>query len=153
MQFQFQVPLDELGQAGKLLLTFQCQNDPGMCDEWDPASGGNAALVTKAEDGRVTESPGLTAEQLREFKEDRTVIAPAIKLELALSGKNEVGAVGGAPEWIQADETPVCKCGERMRLAVQLDENAHEQLNFGGGGRAYAFICEACMAAKFLWQQ
>lgn len=86
MQFQFQMPLAELGRAGTLLLAFQCANDPGMCSEWEPASGGNAAFVTPARKGQIT-------------------------------------------------------------------ERAHAQLNYGGGGRAYSFICDGCEAAKFLWQR
>lgn len=27
------------------LSVFMCQNDPGLCDEWDPVAGGNRALL------------------------------------------------------------------------------------------------------------
>jgi len=52
MQFLAQLPLDSLEEAkghhDQTLLLFQCQNDPGMCDEWDPNAGGNAALLVQS---------------------------------------------------------------------------------------------------------
>ncbi len=49
MQFLAQLPLESISEAGihtdQTLLLFQCQADPGLCDEWDAQSGGNAALL------------------------------------------------------------------------------------------------------------
>lgn len=53
MQFLAQLLLGDLASSGTvevaddrhLLLIFTCQNDPGLCDDWDPASGGNQALI------------------------------------------------------------------------------------------------------------
>ncbi|MDX6328614.1 MAG: hypothetical protein QOI83_997, partial [Streptomycetaceae bacterium] len=42
MQFLAQLPLDD-GRG--VLAVFVCQNDPGMCEDWDPVAGGNRALV------------------------------------------------------------------------------------------------------------
>ena len=66
MQFLAQIPLrsveiPEFENSSKSLLLFQCQNDPGMCDEWDASSGGNAALLA---DGRVVELPVPAGEVL-----------------------------------------------------------------------------------------
>jgi hypothetical protein len=49
MQFLAQVMLGDLGQEGRqgVLSVFICQNDPGLCEEWDPAAGGNQALVRR----------------------------------------------------------------------------------------------------------
>lgn len=47
MQFLAQVMLGDLG-AGSwqgVLSVFMCGGDPGMCEEWDAAAGGNRALV------------------------------------------------------------------------------------------------------------
>ncbi|WP_406079227.1 hypothetical protein [Micromonospora sp. NBC_00858] len=46
MQFLAQIRLAdaEVGSAG-LLSVFMCQNEPGFCDEWDAAAGGNKAFI------------------------------------------------------------------------------------------------------------
>ncbi len=39
----------QLGVDDRLLTMFQCENNPGMCSDWEPFAGGNAAvLVTGA---------------------------------------------------------------------------------------------------------
>src|SRR5512147_3002248 len=53
MQFVAQFALDDAHVVGidprrQLLLLFQCQNRPGLCDEWDPSGGGNAALLVSS---------------------------------------------------------------------------------------------------------
>jgi hypothetical protein len=40
MQFLAHVPAD-----GGVVAVFFCQNDPGMCDDWDAVSGGNRAYL------------------------------------------------------------------------------------------------------------
>jgi hypothetical protein len=47
MQFLAQVePSDIPGAVSDTpLLIFMCQNRPGLCDEWEPRSGGNQAVV------------------------------------------------------------------------------------------------------------
>ena len=48
MQFLAQLPLRECEavlHGDQYLLLFQCQSDPGMCDEWDAESGGNATRI------------------------------------------------------------------------------------------------------------
>jgi hypothetical protein len=153
MQFEFYIPLDEFhGLAGRALLAFQCQNQPGLCDEWDPNSGGNCAVVVDAAGSVAVEPPRLTSAQDKQFKGDRTLIEPPRALVSASIEESAVGTVGGEPVWVQADETPTCTCGAQMTLAMQLDEAAHDGLNFGGGGTAYTFVCSPCSIARFLWQ-
>jgi hypothetical protein len=71
--------------------------------------------------------------------------------------------IGGAPGWIQGDETPACPvCGGSMKLLVQVDAEisnpAHSQsvwLPFGSGGVAYAFMCgDECSpeGTYLMWQ-
>ena len=46
MQFLAQVRVDDVEpDAAGLLSIFMCQNDPGLCEEWDPVAGGNRAFV------------------------------------------------------------------------------------------------------------
>ena len=45
MQFLGQLPAKTQQDEDLSLLLFMCQNDPGLCDEWDADAGGNAVIV------------------------------------------------------------------------------------------------------------
>ncbi|MGW1074473.1 DUF1963 domain-containing protein [Streptomyces sp. NPDC002537] len=174
MQFLAQLALDDLpggtGRGRGVLSLFMCRNDPGMCDEWDPAEGGNRALLFPAD--------GLVPIPLPELGEDgdeetlrlgavRAVAYETVATEDYDEGGEEwagrtgrpshdiLGQLGGTPSWLQHDETPACpSCSRPMPLAVQLEEGPDHltAMNFGGGGSAYAFACEPCVRAVFMWQ-
>ena len=66
-----------------------------------------------------------------------------------------LGAIGGEPAWLQADEAPDCdRCRRPMDFVAQLEQGPDHrtEMNFGGGC-AYVFRC-ACVedSAKLLWQ-
>lgn len=146
MQFLLQVPLDAPRLKGRTLAVFQCQNQPGLCEEWDPKLGGNAALLAEAASAAPLEPP-----KVKKTKGANPIVLDALAL-VAAKGESQ-GTLGGKPEWIQADETPKCRCGKKMVLAAQVDEFAHPMFNFGGGGRAYAFACAACKKhGALVWQ-
>lgn len=166
MQFLAQLTLrgnaldDE--SSRRSLLLFHCQNDPGLCDEWAPDSGANAALLVQV-DGLApmaipsgpTRLPSVTTVACREYDDTRGEVTPddAYCDALVAPESRVMGKIGGRPLWIQGDETPVCECGTRMRFLVQLEERGGGGINFGGGGAGYAFHCPRCRdAAKFLWQ-
>jgi hypothetical protein len=150
MQFLAQLALPDSGLpdlAGRdaLLLVFQCQNQPGMCDEWDPVSGGNAARLVSLAGARAAQPP----------PNGKTTLSSVDPLCLSSvdSGVDALGMVGGSPGWIQGDETPDCTCGSQMRFVLQLEPRGGGGINFGDGGLGYAFICDTCQAeARFLWQ-
>ncbi|MFB7667409.1 DUF1963 domain-containing protein [Kitasatospora sp. NPDC056138] len=198
MQFLAQILLDDLGRhAGQgavegrgVLALFMCQNDPGMCDEWDPQAGGNRALVFPATALQQIPVPTLDEDQDQDEDEEdeedededdeeddqESLLLGAVSAvayetpstpadygqayeEWARQpGRNPLdilGQLGGQPEWLQNDETPVCPaCAREMRLVVQLEEGRDHMtaMNFGGRGEAYAFACEPCAEAVFLWQ-
>lgn len=168
MQFLLQLDLDDLddpegaggGRAGAggrgLLSVFMCQNDPGGCDEWDPTSGGNRALLFPREGLAPAEVPE-DGETLRDeshgvtYRQTGAATYHEARLEAPVLGR-----LGGAPEWIQADDTPFCaSCEERMDFVAQFEEGPHDRtsMNFGGGGNGYAFTCEPCRRAAFCWQR
>jgi hypothetical protein len=65
-----------------------------------------------------------------------------------------LGSLGGTPAWLQDEEVPECySCLRPMGFVAQLEEGPglYPALNFGGGGRGYAFACASCGTA-FLWQ-
>ena len=166
MQFLAQLPLASLDEAkghqDQVLLLFQCQGNPGMCDEWDPNAGGNAALLVE-ETGRVP-MPVPKGETLLSG-ESRLRLVEYLPVQSQRTDDDNyweavdtpssqvVGKLGGAPLWIQADETPSCECGARMTFVAQLEERGGGHINFGDSGTGYAFVCLLCRdSAKFLWQ-
>jgi hypothetical protein len=139
LRFIAQHPLE----GGAHVLAFQCENAPGMCDEWAPASGANLVMV-------VSGGVPLNAPTATKNPGAQPTFGPPVGL--GASGDREVGILGGEPQWIQADETPEC-CGSAMRFVMQLEESAHRQLNFCGGGAAYVFVCTACNKGAYIMQQ
>ena len=69
--------------------------------------------------------------------------------------------LGGEPEWIQADEIPICECcEERMRFIAQIDSLDadsnlgywEQQFMFGDVGMIYVFYCFNCLETKSVFQ-
>lgn len=140
-------PTAEIRAAKKILQVFQCQNDPGMCDDWDSESGANAVRVLDGpEDVADSEAIGLALDSSRIVQTQDALI------ELLEGDDACAGAMGDAPLWIQGDETPACSCGEKMGFVAQVEESASPNFNFGGGGCSYVFLCVKCKLAKLLWQ-
>ena len=166
MQFIAQIRLSDsddesMNSRPDMLLIFMCQNDPGMCDDWDADAGGNAAFVVAPGSASITPPASgettleqecfvsLTAYDSTAAQEtaDDTYVA-------AIEGnQNILGKIGGNAIWIQGDETPACDCGNQMRFVALLEERGGGGINFGGGGIGYVFACNSCNdKAKFLWQ-
>jgi hypothetical protein len=176
MQFLAQIVLGDLGrsvdqgdsQDGRVMAIFMCQNDPGMCDEWSPTAGGNKALLFPAARVRPMLAPGADDSEdvlrLGAVNAVALVSLPAAdygsaREEWSSRGGNELGNVlgqlGGQADWLQNDETPGCPaCTRPMDLVAQLEEGPDHAtaMNFGGRGTAFAFACQPCVEAAFLWQ-
>jgi hypothetical protein len=143
MQFLAHLPLD-IG----VIAVFFCQNDPGMCDDWDANAGGNRAYLLAGELLPATVPV-----------EGKTLLGAVTALRPqsgdVRTDKPVLGQLGGEPDWIQGDETPDCpSCAARMTFIAELEEG-HDfstSANFGGGGRGYVFSCRPCSEAAFLWQ-
>lgn len=144
MQFLAHLPFD-----GNVISVFFCQNDPGMCDDWDATGGGNRAYVFAGQLQPATvPAEGVTqlgaTTRLRLQPEETATQAPSL------------GRVGGEPDWLQHDETPLCSgCSTPMTFAAELEEGYDfaTAANFGGCGRGYVFRCDHCTTAAFLWQR
>jgi hypothetical protein len=155
LRFLAQIVLDDL-----VLALFACQNDPGMCDDWDPESGGNRALLFPCDGLRPLPEPDDEAEEpftlgaVRAVALERKPGGDYDQAREAHSGTAVLGQLGGRPAWIQGDETPACpSCARAMPFVTQLEEGPDHRtsMNFGGGGCAYAFTCEPCGEARVLW--
>lgn len=159
MQFLAKILVDS-----QLHQIFMCQNDPGLCDEWDANEGGNAVAVTTPTDLEVVKAPskGIT---LRETEHSAQLVEVAAdNYEMArtewaqsnsVSSGEVLGQLFGEPSWIQGDETPHCnQCSQPMKFVAQLEQGPDwsTAMNFGGGGAAYLFRCSCIHSAKFLWQ-
>lgn len=159
MQFVAQVRLIESGEKDippGLLLLFHCQNKPGQCDSWSPTSGANAALRV-VERGAIILEPPVTSRKTLLDDMDGAKLEPLTGPYDAAKKKASgvvLGQLGGAPVWVQDDETPSCDhCKQRMRFAVQLEEDGGGGIDFGDGGSGYGFVCSRCPEhAKFVWQ-
>lgn len=169
MQFLAQLFLDDLARHGtgaasaNVLSIFMCQNDPGLCDEWDPAFGGNTALLFPLDGLAPAAVPAEGVTALPEVSGVDYVVVEGTGYEEARgqwstttgrSRRHVLGQLGGAPAWLQGDETPSCSsCSRPMDFVAQLEEGHHGRtaMNFGGGS-AYAFTCVSCARGAFLWQ-
>jgi hypothetical protein len=127
-----------------VLSIFMCGNDPGMCDEWDAAAGGNQALVFVGGSLVPAAVPAGPAVMLGEVSAVQYVTVSADyddarQAWAAREGRpmgDVLGQVGGQPSWLQADETPACpECGKPMSFVVQLEEghDYRTAANCGGG--------------------
>lgn len=181
MQFLAQVLLDDLGrhtghgaaEGRDVLALFMCQNDPGMCEEWDPQAGGNRALLFPTAALQPIPVPTLDVDEDDDQEPILLGAVSAVSYEVPSTAADYgqackdwasrpgrthldvLGQLGGRPAWLQNDETPACPaCAREMPLVVQLEEGRDHAtaMNFGGRGEAYAFACEPCAQAVFLWQ-
>ncbi|BCB88698.1 hypothetical protein Psuf_060110 [Phytohabitans suffuscus] len=166
MQFLAQIRLADVdpGNVG-LLSIFMCQNDPGLCDEWDATAGGNRAFVFGAD---ATKPAAVPADGITLLDETSAIEFERVEADDYLQAREGwaqvtsrsalevLGQAGGQVAWQQNDETPTCgPCGEPMSFMVQLEEghDPRTSANFGGGGCGYGFRCLSCRDAAFLWQQ
>jgi hypothetical protein len=167
LQYMASLPLSKdlevVNRAVSALLLFQCQHNPGLCDEWEPESGGNAALVVQTTDAVEIVPPkdsvplkSGSGVGLRLFQEpiDPDESEALYNDAFNMNGSKVIGKAGGLPFWVQTDATPTCSCGTKMKFIAQLEERAARGLNFGGGGTVYSFVCPACrVSAKQLFQR
>lgn len=161
MQFLAQVSLADIEPGGVGLLSlFMCQNDPGLCGEWDPTAGGNRAFLFESDTAHTPVPPddgetllgGASAVACAEL--DGEDYPEAGERWHQRSDREVLGQLGGRPAWVQDDETPTCgTCGRPMAFVVQLEEGHDRRTaaNFGGGC-GYAFCCRPCTTAAFLFQ-
>ena len=172
MQFLAQLLLDDVNLHGAdavsesrgILSIFMCQNEPGLCDEWDPAAGGNQALLFSRAELAAAPVPAQGTTLLSEAcgidyaPMDAAGYGEARSLWSEAGGRplrDVLGQLRGAPSWLQGDETPSCpSCAQPMGFVAQLEEGHDHRtaMNFGGGGCGYAFSCEPCGQGAFLWQ-
>lgn len=167
MQFIAQIPLSAsdnpaLADRPQTLLIFQCQAEPGMCDDWDAESGGNCAVLVPSDAVQTLAAPAgsttldaRTPVKFEPYDDSVEQNTPDDNYCDTIDEHWETafGKIGGVPLWMQGDETPSCICGQKMAFFAQLEAHGGGGINFGDSGAGYAFVCTGCLdTAKFLWQ-
>jgi hypothetical protein len=90
---------------------------------------------------------------------------PEIDVELKPTSPDAIAAVGfkwnesagrgtklgGDPDWIQRDEWPTCRCGEKMSFYGQLD-SIGDDYNLADCGMIYVFVCFDCFETVSILQ-
>lgn len=162
MQFLGQV---RRAGAQTLHLVFMCQNDPGVCSEWEADGGANAVVCTGIDGLGIVDAPsdgevvragpryGARVERVRSANYDTAREEWA--QQHSRRQRDVLGQIGGEAAWLQGDETPNCDhCQKRMGFVAQLEAGPDHatEMNFGGGC-GYLFACDCAKASgKFLWQ-
>ena len=165
MQFLGQLGMHPPGEDASLLLLFMCQNDPGLCEEWDASAGGNAVipvgvdalrLVEPPKEGEVLRSAIHGAKVVEVDAGDYDAARETWSAGAGVRQRDVLGQLGGEPVWIQGEEVPTCDaCGQDMSFVAQLEQGPdwETEMNFGGGGCAYVYRCRCSSSqAKMLWQ-
>ena len=167
MQFLGQVQVQRQDGSNSLLLLFMCQNDPGLCDEWDANTGGNRVISIVSQSLKLVEPP-KDGDVIRPTLYGATIVDVDVDSEnydearekwassTGQSAREVIGQIGGHPSWIQGEEVPSCdSCNLPMSFVAQLEEGPDWKtaMNFGGGGCAYVFQCNCeTHRSKMLWQ-
>ncbi|MEU2180211.1 hypothetical protein [Streptomyces thermolilacinus] len=122
-----------------VIAVFLCQNDPGMCDDWDATAGANRAFVFRSPLSAATAPAG-----------GETLLGAVTALRPHPAGNPERGAGAGTAGW----RTRLAP-GRGETFTAELEEGAdfETSANFGGGGLGYVFQCRPCGEAAFLWQR
>ncbi|MFD0528974.1 hypothetical protein ACFQ1I_21810 [Kitasatospora arboriphila] len=139
---------------------------PAAARSGTPAPSGNLALLLPVGGSGPLPLPPLPDDHDEDDGDPRQLGAvravayrpdPGGDYEAARLGRPDealLGQLGGGPAWLQYDQTPDCpSCDRAMAMVVQLEEGPDHltAMNFGSGS-AYAFACEPCGSAAFLWQ-
>ncbi|WP_092412941.1 hypothetical protein [Collimonas sp. OK307] len=165
MQFLGQLRLKKQDDGEPLLLLFMCQNDPGLCDEWDANAGGNKVVSVDCQSLSLVEPPnggdtirpilhGAILVDVESENYDTARVDWAVAADV--NPQEVLGQLAGQPSWIQGEEVPVCdSCNNPMSFVAQLEQGPDWEtaMNFGGGGCAYVYRCSCGKhQAKMLWQ-
>jgi hypothetical protein len=59
--------------------------------------------------------------------------------------------IGGEPDFIMDEPTPICSCGSTMTFYAQLD-SLNDDVMIGDAGLIYIFLCFDCFESKSLVQ-
>jgi hypothetical protein len=74
-----------------------------------------------------------------------------LECERGVASINERHRLGGKPDFIEAEEIPVCAFGNPMTFYAQLD-SVSEKFVLADRGMIYVFVCFNCFETKAVLQ-
>ena len=146
------IPADEK-RPDRFALMFLCNNNPGLCEEWDPDAGGNYVLIVPARNSEPLKTapadsafrkPLYGASIVSVYEPDYDLARAAWAESNSVSPRQVVGLFRGNPGWIQSEFFPTCSaCNEPTQFLAQVEEGPENatSMNFGGGS-AYIYECD-----------
>ncbi|MEE1739530.1 hypothetical protein [Streptomyces sp. BE147] len=157
MKFLAHLPVEQ-----GVVSVFQCENDPGLCEEWEAFEGGNRAFLFPREGLVPAAVPAegetllgaVSAIRLETVDEDTYNDAREQYRLRSGRGRLVLGSLGGEADWFYEDQWPACPgCGQLMTFVAHLEEgnDSATAANFGGGC-GYVLVCDPCRSAAFLTQ-
>ena len=160
MQFMGQLAVSAEATTDIVSL-FMCAVGDGCCT-WEADGGANLAHISSTPQMQCCDPPSAAENAVRPamygaatHSSDAPSYDEARSQWAANNGGEQrqvLGQIGGAPQWLQADETPICACGATMTFVAQLEEGPDYETAFNfGSGCAYVFRC-GTHSAKMLWQ-
>ncbi|MCT4640362.1 MAG: WGR domain-containing protein [Bacteroidales bacterium] len=146
-------------KLNKSVSAYMCPNPDGDCETWEAFSDANRVILNSEY------SKDIKKRWLEDGSEDNDVEYELIPNTLSYTEKFETDPTsedaedldihdkcGGYPTWYQGNQTPVCpECNKKMTFVAQFSE-FDEELNLGGDGVAYIFVCEDEHEGAILWQ-
>ncbi len=161
LQLPHGAPHVDLGADGRVLYVFQCADlDRQGCSAFQPEDGGHACFIldSKEQTGSVTAAPASAAEVgsgwslvnwhcVEDLNEDPDDIPEGME-----NGPSSQTKLGGAPFWIQRDETPTGP----WRFLFQIETDMHALSDWegiAGGGIGSVFVrSDGIAEARLIWQ-
>ncbi|MDX2389551.1 YwqG family protein [Streptomyces sp. DK15] len=175
LQFFAHLPVED-----GVLSIFVCQNDPGACEFWAPASGANRVYLFPRRElqpmavpaSGVALLPATSAIRTQvvtldpdeyDDQDDHDEVAPDA-YDLARAGwkrepeerfgkqREVLGSLGGSPSYLEDDRLPACpSCAGTMDFAAHLEEGISSLTEMKLGGQlGYVFVCHTCREGAFL---
>ncbi|MFE2547439.1 hypothetical protein ACFXGI_02595 [Streptomyces sp. NPDC059355] len=106
----------------------------------EPPRGRHLALVLPDGGLELVPAPDGVAQDLLGLR----AVRPAVRARTAPGTATILGRLGGAPDWLQDDETPSCPaCAQPVDCTVELIEGRDPvtAMNFGSGAAAQVQVC------------
>jgi len=75
----------------------------------------------------------------------------AVGFKWAAENIGKRSKLGGNPDWLQGEDSPMCDCGNRMTFYAQID-SIGDDICIADCGMVYIFICFDCFASKSIIQ-
>jgi uncharacterized protein YwqG len=164
MRFICQIRLPEKLNRGNQQMAYIFMTDSIDGESWSADFGDNAVILQPGQFTSLVKTepratgpslqrmvPGVTGNRLVpvdcEYRAEHLELPDEASVD---SDYALVNRIGGAPGWLQNDETPTQGV---WHFLTQIDSNSDlYSVNFGDMGIGYVFVADDGSAGRFLWQ-